>query len=37
MTFPNILWGILWFVFRKHLLNAVAMVTHFRDTLSKFS
>ena len=26
-TFPKILWGIFWSVFRKHLLNPVAMVT----------
>ena len=29
MTFPKILWGIFWFVFRKHLLSAVAMITPF--------
>ena len=29
MTFPKILWGIFWFVFRNHLLNAVAMVSPF--------
>ena len=29
MTFPKILWEIFWFVFRKHLLNAVAVVAPF--------
>ena len=29
MTFPKILWGIFSFVFRKHLLNAAAMVIPF--------
>ena len=29
MTFPKILWGILWFVFCKHVLNTVVMVTTF--------
>ena len=33
MAFPNILWGIFWCVFCKHLLNTVAMVTTFSNFL----
>ena len=36
MTFPEILWGIFWCVFCKHLLNTVAMVTTFCEDTFQF-
>ena len=36
MTLPKILWGIFWFVFRKHLLKVVAMVTRFSQYTFQF-